>query len=486
MAGRKKIALHWRIIIGLVLGVVWALCSASFGWSEFTADWINPWGDIFINLLKLIALPLVFLSIVLGVSSLSDITKLGRIGGKTLGAYLITTVFAVGIGLTLVNIVKPGALADEKQRITNRISYELWVKGENEVDFQDGDDVRLSEDPQYADLIEEANAVNKANAAKTQETLEKKKANPDAQKEAAPLQPLVDIVPKNFFGAFTDSKMLQIIFIAIFFGICLALIDPAKSVGVINVVDGLNDVFIKMVNIVMEAAPFFVFALLAGKLSDIAGDDVDQVANMLSTLGWYSLTVIAGLAIMVFVIYPLLVNIFVKPMSYKKFLSGIRNAQITAFSTSSSAATLPVTIECVDKNLGVSKRVSDFVLPIGATVNMDGTSLYQAIAVIFLAQYHMVDLDIATQLGIVATATLASIGSAAVPSAGLIMLIMILDSVGLNPAWIAIIFPVDRILDMCRTVVNVTGDATVSTIIAYSEDELDDVDEKLKHQYKAE
>lgn len=485
MAGRKKIALHWRIIIGLILGVVWALCSASFGWSEFTADWINPWGDIFINILKLIALPLVFLSIVLGVSSLSDITKLGRIGGKTLGAYLITTVFAVGIGLTLVNVIKPGGLASEDRRVTNRISYELWVKGEKEVDFQEGDALRMSEDPKYASLINEADAANKANAEKTKETLEKKKANPDAQKEAPPLQPLVDIVPSNFFGAFTDSKMLQIIFIAIFFGICLALIDSAKSVNVINVIDGLNDVFIKMVNVIMEGAPFFVFALLAGKLSDIAGDDVNQVADMLSTLGWYSLTVLIGLAIMVFVIYPLLVHFFVKPMSYKKFLAGIRNAQITAFSTSSSAATLPITIECVDKNLGVSKRVSDFVLPIGATVNMDGTSLYQAVAVIFLAQYHMVDLDIATQLGIVATATLASIGSAAVPSAGLIMLIMILDSVGLNPAWIAIIFPVDRILDMCRTVVNVTGDATVSTIIAYSEDELDDVDEKLKHQYKA-
>lgn len=485
MAGRKKIALHWRIIIGLILGVVWALCSASFGWSEFTADWINPWGDIFINILKLIALPLVFLSIVLGVSSLSDITKLGRIGGKTLGAYLITTVFAVGIGLTLVNVIKPGGLASDDRRVTNRISYELWVKGEKEVNFQEGDALRMSEDPMYASLIDEADAANKANAEKTKETLEKRKANPDAQKEAPPLQPLVDIVPSNFFGAFTDSKMLQIIFIAIFFGICLALIDSAKSVNVINVIDGLNDVFIKMVNVIMEGAPFFVFALLAGKLSDIAGDDVNQVADMLSTLGWYSLTVLIGLAVMVFIIYPFLVHFFVKPMSYKKFLAGIRNAQITAFSTSSSAATLPITIECVDKNLGVSKRVSDFVLPIGATVNMDGTSLYQAVAVIFLAQYHMVDLDITTQLGIVATATLASIGSAAVPSAGLIMLIMILDSVGLNPAWIAIIFPVDRILDMCRTVVNVTGDATVSTIIAYSEDELDDVDEKLKHHYKA-
>ncbi len=468
---KGKLALHWKIIIGMVLGVVWAMISVGAGWNEFTADWIMPWGDIFINVLKLIALPLVFLSIVLGVSSLSDIARLGRIGGKTLGAYLVTTIFAVGIGLLLVNLIKPGKIASEEQLQTNRIAYELWVKSKDDMDFREGDDMRLSEDEKYAHLKEKAMAENAKNEEKTGAKIAGKEKDIENQKNAGPLDAVVDIVPNNFFGAFVKSAMLKIIFIAIFFGICLALIEPKKSAPVISVVDGLNDTFIMMVNVIMKGAPFFVFALLAGKMSSMA-ETTDQLIEIFETLGWYSLTVILGLGIMIFLVYPFLATFFIKKMSYKKFFKGIRNAQVTAFSTSSSAATLPVTIDCVNNGLGVSKRISDFVLPIGATVNMDGTSLYQAVAVIFLAQYHMVDLDFATQITIVATATLASIGSAAVPSAGLIMLIMILNSVGLNENWIAIIFGVDRILDMCRTVVNVTGDATVSSIIAQSEGEL--------------
>ncbi len=473
MAKRKKMALHWRILIGLGLGIVWALLSAKMGWQDFTMDWIAPWGEIFINILKLIALPLVFFSVVLGVSSLSDITKLGRIGGKTLGAYLLTTIFAVGIGLLLVNVVQPGKMADEERLKINRISYELWVK-DNNKNYQPGDDLRLLEDPANEKLIARAIEQNGKNEADLKTKVSGKKAEAlEKQKEAGPLQSLVDVVPSNFMGAFNANEMLQIIFIAIFFGLALAFIDPKKGSPVIALVDGLNEVFIKMVNIVMEGAPFFVFALLAGKISSMAGDDPQAVLDTFMTLGGYCLVVVLGLGIMAFVVYPILVTIFVKKMGYKNFFKGIQKAQITAFSTSSSAATLPVTLKCVDEELGVSKRISDFVLPIGATVNMDGTSLYQAVAVIFLAQYHMVDLDFATQLSIIITATLASIGSAAVPSAGLIMLIMILESVGLNPAWIAIIFPVDRILDMCRTVVNVTGDAAVSSIIAYSENEMD-------------
>ena len=182
---------------------------------------------------------------------------------------------------------------------------------------------------------------------------------------------------------------------------------------------------------------------------------------------------------MAFVVYPTMIKLFVKTISYKRFFKNISPAQFLAFSTSSSAATLPVTMECLEDNMGVSKKVSSFVLPIGATVNMDGTSLYQAVAVVFLAQLHMIDLSLAQQLTIVATATLSSIGAAAVPSAGLVMMIIVLQAVGLNPAWIAIVFPVDRILDMCRTVVNVTGDATVSTVIAKSENELDMPDHPL-------
>ncbi len=468
---RKRIALHWQIIIGMVLGMIWAVLSVSNGWNDFTQDWIDPWGDIFVNALKLIALPLVFLSIVMGVSSLTDITKLGRIGGKTLGAYLVTTVFAVSIGLALVNIVKPGSFANDSVLAKNRISYELWVESKEEVDYQPGDKLRMSVDPKYAELKKEALAKNEENEAETKETLEAKKADPQKQKDAPPLQPMVDIVPSNFFKAFTAGAMLQIIFIAIFFGICMGMIQQEKSQAVLKVIDGLNDIFIAMVNVIMKGAPFFVFALMASKMSSMA-KDTNELVEVFESLGWYSLTVVAGLVTMAFIVYPLLMKFFVKGMTFKKFFAGIKNAQITAFSTSSSAATLPVTIDCVNNGLGVSKRISDFVLPIGATVNMDGTSLYQAIAVVFLAQFHLIDLDMTTQLTIVSMATLASIGSAAVPGAGLIMLILILESVGLNPAWIAIILPVDRLLDMCRTVVNVTGDATVSTVIAQSEGEL--------------
>jgi Na+/H+-dicarboxylate symporter len=234
-----------------------------------------------------------------------------------------------------------------------------------------------------------------------------------------------------------------------------------------------NEVFLKMVDIVMKAAPFFVFALTAGVFSRMAGNDLQALFEIFKGLGIYSLSVVLGLAFMIFIFYPGLAMLTDRKLGYAKFFRAIGPAQLLAFSTSSSAATLPVTMECVNDNLKVPRTISDFVLPIGATVNMDGTSLYQAVAVVFLAQMHLIDLDLGQQLMIVLTATLASIGSAAVPSAGLVMLILVLGSVGLNPAWIAIILPVDRILDMCRTVVNVTGDATVSRIMQRLEPELE-------------
>lgn len=267
--------------------------------------------------------------------------------------------------------------------------------------------------------------------------------------------------------------MLQVIFFALFFGICLLFIPNEKSQPVLTFVESINAVFLKMVDLVMQAAPFFVFALLAGVVSKMAGDDIGKVVEIFKGLSWYTLCVVIGLFMMIFVIYPLILKVFVKKISYKGFFKAMSPAQTLAFSTSSSAATLPVTMECVEQNLGVNKKISSFVLPIGATVNMDGTSLYQAIAVVFLAQLHMIDLTAGQQFTIVITTTLASIGTAAVPSAGLVMLIIVMNSVGLNPAWIAIIFPVDRILDMIRTVVNVTGDATVCTIIADGEKMLD-------------
>ncbi|OYX25152.1 MAG: dicarboxylate/amino acid:cation symporter [Flavobacteriales bacterium 32-35-8] len=464
----KKLALHWKILIGMVLGIVWALLSSTLGWSNFTINWIDPFGTIFINLLKLIAVPLVLFSIIGGVANIGDPASLGRMGGKTLLIYLLTTVMAISLGLLLVNTINPGKLIDENSRIDNRISYEIWATSEGH-DIKDG--VSYLNDPNLKDRVQEISRLSNSqlSEASVSDKIEKAKK----QEQVSPLQPLVDIVPENFVAALSNNgMMLQIIFFALFFGICLLFIDKEKSQPVLNIVDGINEVFLKMVDLVMQAAPFFVFALLAGVVSKMAGNDVGKVVEIFKGLSWYSLTVLIGLFLMIFVVYPGILRLFVKKIPYLGFFKAMGPAQTLAFSTSSSAATLPVTMECVEQNLGVDKKVSSFVLPIGATVNMDGTSLYQAVAVIFLAQLHMIDLTFSQQLTIVLSTTLASIGSAAVPSAGLVMLIVVLNSVGLNPAWIAIIFPVDRILDMFRTVVNVTGDSIVCSIIADGENML--------------
>lgn len=464
----KKLALHWKILIGMILGIIWALLSSSLGWSAFTINWIDPFGTIFINLLKLIAVPLVLFSIIGGVANIGDPASLGRMGGKTLLIYLLTTVMAISLGLLLVNVIKPGKLIDDNSRIDNRINYELWAASQGH-DVKDG--INYLKDPDLQERVQEISKLS--NAQLTEASVFDKIEKAKSQESVSPLQPLVDIVPENFVAALSNNgMMLQIIFFALFFGVCLLFIDNEKSQPVLNIVDGINEVFLKMVDLVMQAAPFFVFALLAGVVSKMAGDDVGKVLEIFKGLSWYSLTVLIGLLLMIFVVYPGILKLFVKKIPYLGFFKAMGPAQTLAFSTSSSAATLPVTMECVEQNLGVDKKVSSFVLPIGATVNMDGTSLYQAVAVIFLAQMHMIDLSIGQQLTIVLTTTLASIGSAAVPSAGLVMLIVVLNSVGLNPAWIAIIFPVDRILDMFRTVVNVTGDCIVCSIIADGENML--------------
>lgn len=468
----KNLPLHIKIIIGLVAGIIWAFVSSYLGWNEFTIDYIDPLGQIFIKLLKFIAVPLVLFSIIGGVSSLSDMSKLGRLGAKTLGLYLLTTVIAVGIGLVLVNLIKPGTFTDEAQRVKNRISYEKWVQDTPGVP-QPKDGRHFLTDPKYRPLVEEVTSAKELEAIDQKSAnVEDKMAAAEKTKETSPLQFLVDIVPDNIVLAISDNgSMLQVIFFAIFFGITLALLPIEKSKPVIDFVNSVNEAFLKMVDLIMKIAPYFVFALLAGVIAKMA-DTPKEVFEIFKGLGSYSVTLVIGLFFMVFVFYPVIISLFIKKLSYKEFFKNISPAQFLAFSTSSSAATLPVTMECIEENMGVSKNISSFVLPIGATVNMDGTSLYQAVAVIFMAQLHMVDLTLGQQLTIVLTATLASIGSAAVPSAGLVMMIIVLQSVGLNPAWIAIIFPVDRILDMCRTVVNVTGDATVSTLIAKSEGEL--------------
>ena len=461
-----RLALHWQVLIGLAIGVLYAWLSIQFGWNEFTIDYIKPFGDIFINVLKLIAVPLVLFSIISGVSSLGDPAKLGRLGIKTVITYLLTTMTAVVVGLVLVNLFQPGARVSEDLLESNRIRYELW-RDANGIEVLD--DINLLTEPRLESKVE---AIT-GESVQMNDWVMDKLTKAERTKSSGPLQPLVDVVPTNIFRALADMSMLQIIFFAVFFGVVLVGLPKETSAPLTRAVEALNEVFVQMVWIVMKAMPLFVFALMAGQIVNAAGSDPEMFRQLLEYLLQYSLVVVLGLAFMVFLFYPSLVSLLVRKLGYRKFMSGMRDAQITAFSTSSSVATLPVTMDCVRNRIGVSERTTSFVLPIGATVNMDGTSLYQAVAVVSLAQFHMVDLSLAQQAVIVLTATLASIGAAAVPSAGLVLMIIVLESVGLNPAWIALIFPVDRILDMCRTVVNVTGDGAVSTLIAHSEGELE-------------
>ncbi|MCO4813826.1 MAG: dicarboxylate/amino acid:cation symporter [Flavobacteriales bacterium] len=462
----RKLALHWKILIAMVLGILWSILSGAMGWNQFTADWIDPFGTIFINILKFIAVPLVLFSIITGVAGLGDPSKLGRMGAKTLGMYLITTVFSVSVGLLLVNFFGPGIQSNEDTKLNHRLEYEVWA-ADNAIEIKDGRNLMATVS---LDKINDIRAkISSDMSTDEYQKAAMKNESKNANKKKGPLQPLIDMVPSNLIQALGNGKlMLQVIFFALFFGIAMILLPKEKTESVNVFFQNMNDIFVKMVHIIMDYAPFFVFCLMAGILAKSA-DTLDELVDIFVALSYYTLLVFSGLMLMLFGFYPLLLRFFGVRIKYSTFFRGLSPAQFLAFSTSSSAATLPVTIECANDNLKIPEKVTDFVLPIGATVNMDGTSLYQAIAVIFLAQYHDVDLTLLQQLGIVATATMASIGAAAVPSAGLIMLMIVLDSIGLNPLWIAIVLPVDRVLDMCRTVVNVTSDVTVSAIIAKSE-----------------
>tara|TARA_Y100000768_G_scaffold376111_1_gene347773 strand:+ start:92 stop:1351 length:1260 start_codon:yes stop_codon:yes gene_type:complete len=411
----KNLPLHWKIIIGMFLGIFFGLGLSIFPTGKiFISNFIKPFGTIFINLLKLIAIPLILASLIKGVSDLKDISKLSKMGGRTIITYMFTTIIAVIIGLVLVNLIKPG----------NSISNET-----------------------RQELIE----------AYSSNTEEKREAA-NKQKSAGPLQALEDIVPDNVFKSFTSNKnMLQVIFFALFFGIGMILLPEKKVSPVKEFIDSLNTIILKLIDLIMLSAPYGVFALLATLVVEAPS------LELFAALGLYSITLLVGLAIMILV-YAIIVKLLTgKPPG--EFFKGIAPAQLLAFSTSSSAATLPVTMECVEKNLGINKEVSSFVLPIGATINMDGTSLYQGVAAVFIAQAFGLDLDLSSQLGIILTATLASIGTAAVPSAGIVMLVIVLAQAGIPEAGLALIFAVDRPLDMCRTIVNVTGDAAVSSIV---------------------
>lgn len=414
-----KLKLHWKIALGMVFGLLFGYLMKVLEYKGFVTDWVQPFGTIFINLLKMIAVPLIVVSLIVGLAELKDIAKLSKLGLRTIGFYLLSTVVAVTIGLVLANVIQPGKFINEESRISLLENF-------------------ASDAGQKIEFAEKA-------------------------KDKGPLQPLVDIVPDNFFKSLSDNgSMLQVILFVILLGIGLILIEEEKSKPVVQFFKGLNEVIMKIIDLIMKTAPYGVFALMAALMVDIPD------FSTLGALAMYAFTVVLGLMLMVFVFYPTLLLTYAK-VSPKRFFKAIAPAQLLAFSTSSSAATLPVTMERVTDHVGVDEEVSSFVLPLGATVNMDGTSLYQAVAAIFIAQAMLPEaLDLKTQLMIIVTATLASIGSAAVPSAGMVMLVIVLGQAGIPEAGLALIFAMDRPLDMCRTVTNITSDATVATLVAKS------------------
>lgn len=418
---KKGLALHWQILIGMVLGLALGLILKRFDWGAgFIAAWIYPIGKIFVNLLKLIAVPLIIASLAKGIADLQDISKLSKIGGRTIAVYLTTTVIAVTLGLMVVNVVKPGAGMTK-------------------------------------DSMQTISAMNA-------EASGKKVAAGEAQAQAGPLDFIVDMVPDNIVGAASSNgNMLQVIVFILFFAVCMLLIPQDKAKPLHDFFDSLNEVILKMVDVIMLLSPYAVAALLANLA-------VSTDPAVFGSLLMYALCVIFGLSLMI-MIYMIAIKVFTgrSPIG---FIQAISPAQLLAFSTSSSAATLPVTMERVEEHVGVEKEVTSFVCPIGATINMDGTSLYQAVAAVFICQVIGFDLTWGDQITIVLTATMASIGSAAVPGAGMVMLVIVLDTLGIPKEdlafGIALIFAVDRPLDMCRTVINVTGDATVATLVGKS------------------
>mgnify|MGYP006274979139 CR=1 FL=1 len=454
----RGLALHWKILIGLVLGIIvglsinafwtdatWAAlgvenpgaylsdsmaerrqasaeggpnAGATFGAeaARFVRELTEFAGDLFMRGLRFIAVPIVLFSLVGGVASLKNITRLGRIGGRTIGIYLVTTAVAISVGLIFANVIGPGRGFDESLRET------LAAGAAEEATTRVG----------------------------------------EAEARPSPWQVALDLVPTNPFEALAQAEMLQVVLTALVLGIGLTLIPREKADPIIKVFDAMTDVVIMVVRGVLAIAPFAVFALIAVVLADLGFD-------ILRALAWYVATTILALAVMMFGVYPAVLRIFT-PITLGRFYGAISPAQLLALSSSSSGATLPVTMECCEERLGLSEEITSFVVPIGATINMDGTALYQGVAAVFIAQIYALDLGLAQQLQIVLTATLASIGTAAVPGVGIVMLVIVLQQLGLPLEGIAVILGVDRILDMCRTSCNVTGDCMVASVIAAGED----------------
>ena len=398
------------------LGLGFGFLAMALHWENLVHDWVAPWGTIFMRLLKLIAVPLVLVSLIMGVVNLKDIRNLSRIGLKTIAIYICTTIIAVSIGLGMVSLIKPGK-SFPKDRQTEFVE-------------------------------------------RYQQTVTEREAQMQQVKDESPLQFLVDMVPENIFQALGDnSKMLQIIFFALLFGVALVVVGPSKVPSVVRFFQQLNLILLKIIDFIMAFAPIGVFALMAALIVDYAGD-----AGIFSALGLYALTVVLALAVIIVFIYPFIMRVFGK-RTLKQFFNAAAPVQMLAFTTSSSAATLPLTMERTQKHLGVSEEVSSFVLPVGVTINMDGTSCYQAVAAVFLAQVLGLDLTFGQMLLILATATISSIGTPGIPGGSIVMLMIVLDSVGIPIEGLALILGIDRPLDMLRTVVNVTGDMTVSCVV---------------------
>ena len=421
----KKIPLYLQIIIGMALGLGWGIVAMNTNLITFTEDWIKPWGTIFINLLKLIAVPLVFVSLIKGISGLNNIGKLSQLGLKTLGLYVLSTLGSIAIGLAAVNIIAPGKTFPPEKR---------------------------------AEYLEKFGGHLEANSSAAQQI-----------QDQSPLQFLVDMVPDNILAAGSNnSNMLQVIVFAILLSMAMILLPEGKVRPFRHLVDSLNDIILKLIDLIMQSAPIGVFALLAGLVVDFSGD-----TDLFKALGLYFITTVLGLCACIYLLYPVFLKVFIRKIRFWKFAKGILPTQMVAFSTSSSAATLPVTMKQAQEEIGCSEEITNFVLPVGVTINMDGTACYQAIAAVFIAQVFGMDLTILQQLTIVFTALLASIGSPGVPGGSIVMLIIVLTSVGIPVEGLALILGIDRPLDMLRTVVNVTGDTAVCTVVAKSEGMLD-------------
>ena len=407
----RKSGVANKIFAGLALG---AAAGLAFGPD---AALVKPVGTAFIRLIKMVVIPLIFASLLVGAASLGNLRKLGRIGGKTLAFYFSYYIVAVALGLLLANAFQPG------RNIPESVQAELKA---NFGETADAQALRAGDRPGLVDM-------------------------------------LVDIIPDNPGESFVNANMLQIIFLALFMGIVVSLLDKDKMRPVMAFFEGINDVMIKIVELVIKIAPYAVFALIASVVGTFGVD-------ILMSLLRYCAVVLGGLAILA-ASYPAVVRLFTR-FPYLKFWKGITKAQLIAFSTSSSSATLPVSMECAEDNLGVSKEVSSFVLPLGATINMNGTALYQGVTAVFIAQVYGMNLGLGDQLTIVLTATLASIGTAGAPAMGVLMLVIVLKQVGIPLEGIALILGVERILDMARTTMNITGDIAAAVVIAHSEGEL--------------